>query len=89
MEDAMHPVRCPHFDELVRTLVDAYRQLGDNDVFCMLNGVEIPGKIKQIHVEMAEHRRTCPMCRKLDEVRPSVEKVNPGESRGLLGRKSA
>lgn len=85
----MHPVRCPHFDRLVRTLISAYRELGDNDVFCMLDGMEVPRKIKDIHVEMADHRRTCPVCRKIDEERPSVEKVRPGESRGLLGRKSA
>jgi hypothetical protein len=65
----MNPVRCPYFDALVSNLIDAYARLGDRDVFCMLGGMEVPDEIEGIHLEMAEHRRTCPLCRKIDKER--------------------
>jgi hypothetical protein len=65
----MKPVHCPHFDALTHNLVDAYARLGDSDVLCALGGTETSGEIDRVHLQMAEHRRTCPVCSKIDHER--------------------
>ena len=62
----MYPISCPYFDHLGLDLIDSYRRMEDRDLFCLLYGREVPNEIEAIHLAMAEHRRDCPLCRRID-----------------------
>ena len=72
----MNPLSCPYFDRLGRDLIDAYGRVDDCAIFCVLSGREVPNEIGAIHLEMAEHRRNCPLCRRIDYVRPGFKQAS-------------
>jgi hypothetical protein len=73
----MNPLSCPCFDRLGRELIDAYCRVDDRDLFCVLSGQEIPNEIAVIHLAMVEHRRDCPLCRRMDHARSGVQTATP------------
>ena len=62
----MNTFRCPHLDQFARELVDAYHRVEEHDIFCRLAGRKAPKAIEAAHLAMAQHRRECPLCRRLD-----------------------
>lgn len=59
----MNTLRCPGMDRLGRNLIDAYRDMDNADVFGLASGMTPEtNRVSQIHREMAEHRRNCPIC---------------------------
>jgi hypothetical protein len=50
-------------DHLGRELIEAYRQVGDTDIFCLTQNLDGPDAILSVHRKMAEHRRSCFLCK--------------------------
>jgi hypothetical protein len=73
----MNPLSCPCFDRLGRDLIDAYCRVEDRDLFCLLSGKGVSDEIVSIHLAMAEHRRNCPLCLRIDHARPGLQTVTP------------
>jgi hypothetical protein len=60
---SMNTLQCPHLDRLGRELIDAYRNLDDDEVFALGGADSSENPIQKIHREMAEHRQMCAICR--------------------------
>jgi hypothetical protein len=58
----MNSLRCPQLDRLGRELIEAYRHMGDTDIFCLAQGLDGPDEVSTVHRKMAEHRRLCFLC---------------------------
>ena len=58
----MSSFHCPHLDVLGRELIDAYRNVPDDQLFAItLNMPDNP--IWTLHHAIADHRSVCPLCR--------------------------
>lgn len=58
----MNSLRCPQLDRLGRELIEAYRSIGDTDIFCFTQYLDGRDPIATVHHKMAEHRRSCVLC---------------------------
>jgi len=59
----MNTYRCPDLAKLGRELIQAYRNLDDRTIFELSVGPEgDQNQVRAIHLAMAEHRSTCPLC---------------------------
>jgi hypothetical protein len=54
----MNSYRCPYLDQLGRELIDTYRQVGADGLFC--------NAIVGLHHRMTEHRSSCPLCQQAE-----------------------
>ena len=59
----MNLSRCPDLDRLNRELIEAYRRIEDRDIFCLDPGNDQSSEVAAIHRLMADHCKTCPLCR--------------------------
>ena len=62
----MNSIRCPELDRLGRELIEAYRQVGDADVFCLSYDLNGSDAVFNVHHKMAEHRRSCFLCQQAE-----------------------
>jgi len=62
----MDSLRCPELDRLGRELIEAYRQIGDTDIFSLTRTLEGPDAILSVHRKMVEHRRSCFLCQQAE-----------------------
>jgi hypothetical protein len=62
----MNLPRCPYLDQFARDLVEAYRRDKEHDLLGPLAGREVSNEIEAAHLAMAQHRKKCPLCRKID-----------------------
>ena len=69
----MEHLRCPQLDRLGRELIEAYRQVGDTDLFCLRPDLDGEDVVGDVHRKMAEHRRSCFLCKQVERstVRPN------------------
>src|SRR5215469_8393642 len=75
-ENVMNTLRCPHLDRLLSKLVDSYSRLEDRDMAAVLTGTEVPAEVDALHVAMAEHRTSCPVCIRIDRTRQEKSVFN-------------
>lgn len=61
----MNNFHCPHLDRLGEELIEAYRRVEDRDVFCSTTDTSAPDDVAVLHHAMAEHRKLCPLCRRV------------------------
>jgi hypothetical protein len=55
---------CPTMDRLGNDLIEAYRLLNDQDDLWPIR-TDSPDPISSIHHRMTEHRKVCPLCRRI------------------------
>ena len=58
----MNSLRCPQLDLLGRELIEAYRHVGDTDIFCFTQNLDGTDAIATVHRKMTEHRRSGFLC---------------------------
>ena len=75
----MNTYRCPDLGKLGRELIQDYRNLDDRTIFELSVGPEgDQNQVRAIHLAMAEHRSTCPLCREYEvEHGPMIETLGP------------
>ena len=55
--------RCAQMDLLGRELIEAYRRVDDQDVFCFTIIGEPQSEVAKLHHQMSEHRNSCELCK--------------------------
>jgi hypothetical protein len=66
---------CPQMDRLGHELIEAYRLLDDQDDLWPVRPGS-PDQISAIHHRMAEHRRFCPLCRRIADFAANTGPAN-------------
>jgi len=80
--------RCPEYDRLSRSLVNAYRDADVRDVFCLSNGEDSSIQaVAMVHLEMLTHKSKCPLCEhELIEFKSRRRSYDKNSSQVKLGR---
>jgi hypothetical protein len=69
--------RCAQLDQLGRELIKAYRRVDDLDVFCLESEMDPSSEITRLHLLMAKHHQSCPMCRQQTRVTNGANAIPP------------
>ena len=68
--------RCPHLDSLGRQLIEAYRRIDDDQLWCFAVDIENPDSVTKIHLLIMEHRNACPICHQIARAVHEVDETN-------------
>lgn len=72
----MNPLRCPYLDRLLQRLVASYPRLEDPGVGDVLARTELRADVEAMHMAMAEHQKSCPVCIRIDRTRTEESVFN-------------